>query len=124
MAYRGGAPLLNDVLGGQVPVSFNVLGEVLPHIRAASCARSAVTSAQRSPFLPEVPTLVEQGYKDIAVQEWLGWFLPAKTPADIVQRLNALVREALAGARLHRRPRQATALRADAPVARGVRAHA
>jgi tripartite-type tricarboxylate transporter receptor subunit TctC len=47
-------------------------------------------------FLPEVPTLVEQGFKDIAVQEWLGWFVPAKTPADTVQKLNALVRESLA----------------------------
>ena len=60
------------------------------HSRAASCARSASTSAQRSPFLPDVPTLREQGYKDIAVQEWLGWFLPAKTPAEIVNTLNAL----------------------------------
>ena len=81
-----------------------------------------MTSAQRSPFLPEVPTLVEQGYKDIAVQEWLGWFLPAKTPADIVQQLNTLVREALQApdyrrAAGHLRPA------ADAPVARGVRAH-
>ncbi|MDL9997914.1 Bug family tripartite tricarboxylate transporter substrate binding protein [Variovorax sp. J22P240] len=95
VAYRGGAPLLNDVMGGQVPVSFNVVGEVMPHIRSGKLRSLGVTSAQRSPFLPEVPTLVEQGYKDIAVQEWLGWFLPAKTPAATVQRLNTLVREAL-----------------------------
>ena len=95
VAYRGGAPLLNDVMGGQVPVSFNVVGEVMPHIRAGKLRSLGITSAQRSPFLPEVPTLVEQGYKDIAVQEWLGWFLPAKTPAATVQRLNTLVREAL-----------------------------
>jgi tripartite-type tricarboxylate transporter receptor subunit TctC len=95
VAYRGGAPLLTDVMGGQVPVSFNVVGEVMPHVRAGKLRSLAITSAQRSPFLPEVPTLVEQGYKDIAVQEWLGWFLPAKTPAEIVQRLNTQVREAL-----------------------------
>ena len=95
VAYRGGAPLLNDVMGGQVPVSFNVVGEVMPHIRSGKLRSLGVTSAQRSPFLPEVPTLVEQGYKDIAVQEWLGWFLPAKTPVATVQRLNTLVREAL-----------------------------
>ncbi|MDM0073235.1 Bug family tripartite tricarboxylate transporter substrate binding protein [Variovorax sp. J2P1-59] len=95
VAYRGGAPLLNDVMGGQVPVSFNVVGEVMPHIRSGKLRSLGVTSAQRSPFLPEVPTLVEQGYKDIAVQEWLGWFLPARTPAATVQRLNTLVREAL-----------------------------
>ena len=95
VAYRGGAPLLNDVMGGQVPVSFNVVGEVMPHIRSGKLRSLGVTSAQRSPFLPEVPTFVEQGYKDIAVQEWLGWFLPAKTPAATVQSLNTLVREAL-----------------------------
>ena len=81
MPYRGGAPLLQDLLGGQVPVSFNVLGEVLPHrSRPASCARWRITSPKRSPFMPEVPTLAEQGYPDIALQEWLGWFVPAKTP--------------------------------------------
>ena len=95
VAYRGGAPLLNDLLGGQVPVSFNVVGEVMPHVRSGKLRSLAITSAQRSPFLPEVPTLIEQGYKDIAVQEWLGWFLPARTPADVVLRLNTLVGEAL-----------------------------
>jgi hypothetical protein len=83
------------VLGGQIPVSINVLGEVMPHIRSGKLRGLAVTSAQRSPFLPDVPTLVEQGYKDIAVQEYLGWFVPAKTPADTVARLNTLVREGL-----------------------------
>jgi tripartite-type tricarboxylate transporter receptor subunit TctC len=93
--YRGGAPLLADVMGGQIPVSINVLGEVLPYIKAGKLRGLAVTSAQRSPFLPDVPTLVEQGYKDIVVQEYLGWFLPARTPPEIVNRLNAQVREAL-----------------------------
>jgi tripartite-type tricarboxylate transporter receptor subunit TctC len=95
VAYRGGAPLLADVLGGQIPVSISVLGEVMPHIKSGKLRGLAVTSATRSPFLPEVPTLVEQGFKDIVVQEWLGWFVPARTPADQVQRLNALVREGL-----------------------------
>ena len=96
ITYRGGAPLLNDVLGGQVPVSVSVLGEVMPYIRAGKLRGLAVSSAQRSPFLPEVPTFVEQGFPDIVVQEWLGWFLPARAPSEIVQRLNALVREGLA----------------------------
>jgi len=95
VAYRGGAPLLNDVMGGQVPVSFNVVGEVMPHIKSGKLRSLGMTSAQRSPFLPEVPTLIEQGYKDIAVEEWLGWFLPAKTPAETVANLNRQVREAL-----------------------------
>ncbi len=93
--YRGGAPLLQDLLGGQVPVSFNVLGEVLPSIKSGKLRSLAITSAKRSPFLPETPTMVEQGYPDIALQEWLGWFVPAKTPADVVARLSAQVRESL-----------------------------
>lgn len=93
--YRGGAPLLQDLLGGQVPVSFNVLGEVLPSIKSGKLRSLAVTSPKRSPFMPDTPTMVEQGFPDIALQEWLGWFLPAKTPNDIVRRLNAQVRESL-----------------------------
>lgn len=93
--YRGGAPLLQDLLGGQVPVSFNVLGEVLPSIKAGKLRTLALTSPQRSPFLPDAPTMVEEGFPSIALQEWLGWFVPAKTPQDIVQRLNTQVREGL-----------------------------
>lgn len=95
VAYRGGAPLLNDVMGGQVPVSVSVLGEVMPYIRSGKLRGLAVSSAHRSPFLPDIPTFVEQGFPDLVVQEWLGWFLPAKVPASTVQRLNALVREGL-----------------------------
>jgi tripartite-type tricarboxylate transporter receptor subunit TctC len=94
--YRGGAPLLQDLMGGQVPVSFNVLTEVLPHVRAGRLRSLAVTSAARSPHLPAVPTLAEQGFAEIVLSDWLGWFLPAGTPADAVQRLNAAVRDGLA----------------------------
>ena len=95
VAYRGGAPLLQDLMGGQVPVSFNVLGEVLPHVKSGKLRALAVTTPQRSVFLPDVPTMVEQGYKDIALMEYLSLFLPAKTPPETVRRLNTLVREAL-----------------------------
>jgi tripartite-type tricarboxylate transporter receptor subunit TctC len=98
--YRGGAPLLTDMLGGVIPVSFNVIGEVAPHIREGRLRSLAVTSAQRSPFLPDVPTMVEQGFAEIALQEWLGWFLPARTPVEIAKRLNELVREGLASPEL------------------------
>ena len=93
--YRGGAPLLTDMLAGAIPVSFNVIGEVATHVRAGKLRSLAVTSPARSPFLPDVPTMVEQGYADIALQEWLGWFLPARTSPDVVRRLNELVREGL-----------------------------
>jgi tripartite-type tricarboxylate transporter receptor subunit TctC len=92
--YRGGAPLLTDMLAGVIPVSFNVIGEVLPHVRSGKLRSLAVTASQRSPFLPDVPTMTEQGF-DIALQEWLGWFLPARTSPDIVRSLNGLVGEGL-----------------------------
>ena len=95
VAYRGGAPLLQDVLGGQIPVSFNVLGEVLPHVRSGKLRSLAMTTPQRSPFLPDVPTMAEIGFKDIAMLEALGWYLPAKTPMETVRKLNTLVRESL-----------------------------
>ena len=100
VAYKGGAPLLQDLLGGQVPVSFNVLGEVWPHVKSGKLRSLAVAAAQRSPFLPEVPTFAEQGYSEIISQEWLGWFVPAKTPMETVRRLNALVRESLSAPEL------------------------
>jgi tripartite-type tricarboxylate transporter receptor subunit TctC len=96
--YRGGAPLLTDMLAGVVPVSFNVLGEVLPHIQSGKLRSLAIVGRERSQFLPDVPTMIQQGYDQIALQEWLGWFLPANTPPDIVARLNGLVKEGLAPA--------------------------
>ena len=94
--YRGGAPLLQDLLGGQVPVSFNVLTAVLPHVREGRLRSLAVTSGERSPYLPGVPTLAEAGFAEIVLQDWLGWFLPVGTPAATVERLNEAVREGLA----------------------------
>lgn len=93
--YRGGAPLLQDLLGGQIPVAFNVVSEVLPHVKAGRLRSLAVGSPQRWSALPDVPTFVELGYKDIVVVEFLGWYAPAKTPPELVQALNAAIQEAL-----------------------------
>jgi tripartite-type tricarboxylate transporter receptor subunit TctC len=93
--YRGGAPLLTDMLSGVIPVSFNVLGEVLPHVRSGKLRSLAVCGPERSKFLPEVPTMREQGIESIALTEWLGWFLPANAPADTVRALNLVVRDGL-----------------------------
>jgi len=93
--YRGGGPLLQDLLGGQVPIAFNVVSEVLPHVKSGKLRSLAVTSAQRWAALPEVPTLAELGYKDIEIVEFLGLYAPAKTPPELVQRLNAAVQQAL-----------------------------
>jgi tripartite-type tricarboxylate transporter receptor subunit TctC len=93
--YKGGGPLLTDLLGGQVPVSFNVVSEVLPHIRSGKLRALAVTSPARWKAIPEVPTLVELGFPDISVVEWLGWFAPAGSPPARVAALNAAVDAAL-----------------------------
>ncbi len=94
--YKGGGPLLQDLLGGQIPVAFNVVSEVMPHLKSGKLRSLAVASPQRWAAMPEVPTLQEAGYKDIAAVEFLGWYAPAKTPADVVKRLNASVQDALA----------------------------
>jgi tripartite-type tricarboxylate transporter receptor subunit TctC len=93
--YRGGGPLLQDLLGGQVPLAFNVISEVLPHLKSGKLRSLAVSSPQRWAAVPDVPTLVELGYKDIAVVEYLGIYAPAKTPPELIARLNAVVQEAI-----------------------------
>jgi tripartite-type tricarboxylate transporter receptor subunit TctC len=93
--YKGGAPLLQDLMGGQVPVAFNVISEVLVHVKSGKLRSLAVTSPQRWSPVPDVPTLVELGYKEIAAVEFLGWYAPAKIAPDFVRRLNAAVGEAL-----------------------------
>ena len=94
--YKGGAPLLQDLLGGQIPVAFNVISEVMPHLRSGKLRSLAVASPQRWAALPEVPTLMELGFKDISAVEFLGWYAPAKTSPEFVRRLNAAVQDALA----------------------------
>ena len=95
VAYRGGAPLLTDLLGGQVPVSFNVVSEVLPHIRSGKLRALAVTAPTRWKALPDTPTLVELGFNDIAFVDWLGWYGPAGMSAARVNALNALAADGL-----------------------------
>lgn len=85
--YKGGAPALQDLVGGQVPVSINPLSELLPQLKSGKVRVLAVTSAERSKFLPDVPTMSEAGFPSIAFSSWLGFFAPAGTPADVVKRL-------------------------------------
>ena len=92
--YKGGAPALQDLLGGQIPVSMNPVGEVLPYVKSGKIRVLAVTGAKRSMFLPDVPNMVESGYRDIVVEAWLGFFVPSRTPADAVSRLAMAIGEA------------------------------
>ena len=92
--YRGGAPALQDLLGGHVPASVNPISETLAQVKAGTLRILAVTGAKRSPFLPEIPTMSEAGY-DVVVESWLGVFVPARTPAAMVGALNAALGEAV-----------------------------
>ena len=94
--YRGAAPAYTDVIGGQVPVFFDNLSSALGQINAGTVRALAVTSRQRSPLLPDVPTVAESGVPDYAYEVWFGLWAPKKTPPAIVQKLNAEVVKALA----------------------------
>jgi tripartite-type tricarboxylate transporter receptor subunit TctC len=93
--YKGGAPLVGDLLGGQVQAGVNVLPEVLPHHMAGKLRILAVSGTKRSQFLPNVPTFAESGFKDVTATEAFSVFVPSKTPADVVAKLNTAIRTAL-----------------------------
>ena len=87
--YKGSGPLATDLLGGQITMSFDTVTPVLPHIKAGKLRALAVTTARRSPALPEVPTLDEAGLKGFDIGTWFGVLAPAATPKDILARLNS-----------------------------------
>jgi tripartite-type tricarboxylate transporter receptor subunit TctC len=92
--YRGGAPALQDLVGGHIPASVNPMSEALPLANSGRLRILAVSSTRRSKFLPNVPTIREAGY-DVGVDTWLGAFLPAKAPPEIVRALSAAIAEAV-----------------------------
>jgi len=92
--YKGGAPAITDVLGGQVQVMFVSVTSVLAHIRAGKMRALAVTSRERIAALPEVPP-VSETYRDFEATSWVGVLAPAGTPADVVRKLNSSVNTAL-----------------------------
>jgi tripartite-type tricarboxylate transporter receptor subunit TctC len=87
--YKGSAPAVQDVIGGQIPMSFETATVALPHVQAGKVRALAVTSAQRSKVLPEVPTLQEAGIAGFDVASWQAFYAPAGTPPAVVQRMNA-----------------------------------
>jgi tripartite-type tricarboxylate transporter receptor subunit TctC len=98
--YRGAGPALQDLLAGQVDFMFDGLGSAIAHIKAGKLVPLAVTSAQRSPALPEVPTLDEAGVKGYQARTWYALWAPAGTPREIILRLQQETAKALAGAEL------------------------
>jgi len=91
--YRGGAPAIEDLLGGHVPASVNPVSEVIAYAKSGPLRLLAVTGAQRSPFLPDVPTMKEAGY-NVVVESLSGVFLPANVPDPIVTALSSAMHEA------------------------------
>jgi tripartite-type tricarboxylate transporter receptor subunit TctC len=96
VAFRGTQPAILDMIGGQIAAVSGPIGEFTQHVAAGKCRLLGATGAKRSQFAPQTATFAEQGMKDFVYSEWFGFYVPAKTPADIVNRLNAALRVALA----------------------------
>lgn len=95
VAYRGGAPAMNDLISGQVDLFFEAVANVAQNAEAGRVTALLVTGAARSPLLPTVPTAVEAGYPDLDLTAWTGFAAPAGTPAPIVATLNREINAAL-----------------------------
>jgi len=101
--YRGGTPALQDLLGGNIAMLFGTVSSSLQLVRDGRVRALGVTTAQRIPPLPEVPTIAEQGFPGYELNEWNGLFGPAGLPAPIVARCHEAVRAALADATVRQR---------------------
>ncbi len=95
VVYKGGTPALNDVLAGQIPMTFGTVTQALPQYQAKLVRALGVSAEKRHHAIPDVPTFREQGF-DIVVTEWYGLLAPAGTPKPIVAKLNAEMRRILA----------------------------
>jgi tripartite-type tricarboxylate transporter receptor subunit TctC len=94
--YRGAAPAYTDVISGQVPVFIDNLASALGQIKGGNVRALAVTSKERSPLLPDVPTVEEAGVPGYVYYTWFGLWAPKKTPRPIIAKLNAEVKKAIA----------------------------
>jgi len=94
--YRGSAPALADVLAGHVPLMFDLQTTAVPNIKAQKVKPLAVTGFQRSPLLPDVPTVAESGLPGFEVSAWFGLFAPAKVPEPVLRQLSGAMAEILA----------------------------
>ena len=96
VSYKGAGPAAAAVIGGEVPATLVDLTTLVPHHAGGRLRILAVTSVKRSPAVPDVPTVAESGFPGYSADAWVGLFVPAATPADIVNRLNAEVARAMA----------------------------
>ena len=96
--YKGSAPALNDLIAGTVTVSFDLAPTYAQYVQSGKVRALAVTTLQRTPLMPEAPTLVEQGLKDFEATGWNAFVGPARLPADIVQKVNTVVNQFVSSA--------------------------
>ncbi len=94
--YRGGAPMTTDLISGVIPLGIDVITSYLPFFKSGQLVPLAVTSAARSPLLPDVPSVVEFGQRKLVLENFFGMTGPAKLPADIAGRINTACNEVLA----------------------------
>lgn len=94
--YKGSGPAVVDLIAGHVVMNFDTMPPVLPHIRSGKMKALALTTPQRSSQLPQVPTMIEAGLKGFEMTNWYGVMAPAKTPRDVVSRLNAEINRIMA----------------------------
>lgn len=93
--YRGSGPAITDMLAGHVQVAFEGTAAIVPHLAGGKIRAIATTGASRSANMPDVPTMKELGYPDFVVTNWYGVFVPATTPAPLVNQLNGAIRAVL-----------------------------
>jgi tripartite-type tricarboxylate transporter receptor subunit TctC len=96
--YKGSAPAVTDLVGGQIDIMFDNMPSAIQHVRNGRLKAIAVTTAKRSPELPDVPTIAEAGVPGYEATSWFGMFAPAATPAPVVAKLNAALVKVLADA--------------------------
>ena len=101
--YRGGAPMTTDLIAGVIPVGIDVLTAFVPYFKGGQLVPLAVTSANRSSLVPEVPTVVEAGYRSLVLDNFFGLSGPPKMPADVVARLNTACNDILADPEIRRK---------------------
>lgn len=87
--YKGSAPAITDLVGGHIPLMFDSTIAIMPHIKAGKVKPIAISSAKRSPLLPDVPTFAEAGLPQIESYAWYGFFAPAGTPKPVLAKINA-----------------------------------
>ncbi len=93
--YRGSAPGIQDLLGGQVTAFSSPVGDYLPHLKSGKLRLLATSGSARSRFAPDVPTYAEQGFKELVMAEWYGFFMPAGAPATVVAAAAQAIRAAV-----------------------------